>query len=187
MSLLRVEQAKATNRPVTVYAPIAQSLLSMDRSLQERMGKKFDICYMLAKENLPFRKYPAIHELESCHGVDLGQSYATKDSAKSFTHCIAESQRRAFVERLLNKQFYSFLMDGTTDASKVEDELVVIISFRKDNTAGVVGSYARYFSIQVPTRANADGLIIESLINTRTLKKRCALAAHTEVKQTQEQ
>ena len=136
MSLLRVEQAKATNRPVTAYAPIAQSLLSMDRSLQERMGKKFDICYMLAKKNLLFRNYPAIHELESRHGVDLGQSYATKDSAKSFTHCIAESQCRAFVERLLNKQFYSFLIDGTTDASKVEDELVVIMSFHKDNTAG---------------------------------------------------
>ena len=82
MSLLRVEQAKATNCPATAYVPIAQSLLSIDRSLQERMGKKFDICYMLAKENLPFCKYPAIHELESCHGGDLGQSYATKDSAK---------------------------------------------------------------------------------------------------------
>ena len=123
MSLLRVEQAKATNAPVTMYAPIAQSLLSMGRSLQERMGKKFDICYMLAKENLPFRKYPVIHELESRHGVDLGQSYATKDSAKSFMHCIAESQRSAFVESLLNKRFYSFLMDGTTDAGNVEDEL----------------------------------------------------------------
>ena len=60
------------------------------------------------------------------------------------------------------------------------------MSFRKDDTAGVVGSYARYFSIQVPTRADADGLIVESLINTRTLKKHCALAVHTEVKQTQE-
>ena len=29
-------------------------------------------------------------------------------------------------------------------------------------------------------------LAVESLINTRTLKKRCALAARTEVKQTQE-
>ena len=29
-------------------------------------------------------------------------------------------------------------------------------------------------------------IYIESLINTRTLKKRCALAARTEVKQTQE-
>ena len=108
MSLLRVEQAKGTNRPVTTYPSIAQSLLSMDRLLRERMGKKFDICYMLAKENLPFRKYPAIHELESCHGVDLGQSYAAKDSAKSFTHCIAESQRSAFVESLSNNGSTAF-------------------------------------------------------------------------------
>ena len=32
----------------------------------------------------------------------------------------------------------------------------------------------------------ATHLYVESLINTRTLKKRCALAAHNEVKQTQE-
>ena len=60
MSLLRVEQAKATNTALTTYAPIARSLLSMDKSLEERMGKKFDICYVLSKENLAFRKYPAI-------------------------------------------------------------------------------------------------------------------------------
>lgn len=102
MSLLHVEQAKAMNHPVTTYAPIAPSLLSMDRSLRERMGKKFDICYMLAKE------YPAIYELESRHGVDLGQSYTTKDSAKSFTHCITESQRSAFVESLLNNGSTAF-------------------------------------------------------------------------------
>ena len=108
MSLLRVEQAKAMNHPVTTYAPIAQRVLSMDRLLQERIGKKFDICYMLAKENLPFRKYPAIHELESRHGVDLRQSYATKDSAKLFTHCTAESQRSAFVDSLSNNSSKAF-------------------------------------------------------------------------------
>ena len=88
----------------------------MDKSLQERMGRKFDICYVLAKENLSFRKYPAIHELESRHGVDLGQAYVTKDSAKSFTHYIAEVQRTAFIQHLSSTHFFSFLMDGTTDA-----------------------------------------------------------------------
>ena len=43
-------------------------------------------------------------------------------------------------------------MDGT-DAGNVEDELVVIMSFCEGDTAGVVGSFARYFSIEVPTRA----------------------------------
>ena len=45
---------------------------------------------------MAFRKYPAIHELESRYGVELGQTYATKDSAKTFTHFSAESQRNAF-------------------------------------------------------------------------------------------
>ena len=123
------------------------------------MCKKFDICYVLAKENLAFRKYPAIHQLESRHGVDLGQSYTTKDSAKSFFHYIAESQRTAFINTLSTMHFYSFLMDGTTDAGNVEDELIVIMGFQKDDTAGEVGTFARYFSLEVPAKADADGLI----------------------------
>ena len=100
MSLLRADEAKAMKKPITTYAPIAKSILVMDRSLEEKMGKKFDICYVLAKENMAFRKYTAIHELEIRHGVELGQTYATKDSAKTFTHFIAESQRSAFLQSL---------------------------------------------------------------------------------------
>ena len=58
---------------------------------KERLKKKFDVCYLLAKENTAFLKYPAILELEEHHGVDVGFAYRTKDSAKIFTHCIAES------------------------------------------------------------------------------------------------
>ena len=159
MHLFRAEQAKATNAPLTAYAPITKSLLAMDKSLQEKMSKKFDICYVLAKENMAFSKYPAIHELEIRHGIDLGHSYATKDSAKLFTHYIAESQRSAFMRSLSIVHFYSLLMDGTTDAGNIEDELVVIMTFCKDEVAGEVRSFARYFSIEVPTRTDASGLI----------------------------
>jgi len=38
----------------------------------------------------------------------------------------------------------------------------------------------------IPCTTAQFQLQVESLINTRTLKKRCALAACTEVKQTQE-
>ena len=131
MSLMSADQAKARNKPITSYAPIARSLLVMDKTLEEKMCKKFDICYLLPKENLAFRirKYPAIHELETRHGIDLGQKYAIKDSAKTFTHFIADSQCSAFLESLSTAHFFSFLMDGTTDAGKIEDELVVIMTF----------------------------------------------------------
>ena len=108
---------------------------------------------------MAFRKYPTIHELEIRHGIDLGHSYATKDSAKLFTHYIAESQRSAFMRSLSIVHFYSLLMDGTTDAGNIEDELIVIMTFCKDEVAGEVRSFARYFSIEVPTRADASGLI----------------------------
>ena len=39
-------------------------------------------------------------------------------------------------------------MDSTTDAGNVEDKLIVIMSFCKDNAAGEVGSFTRYFSIK---------------------------------------
>lgn len=131
----------------------------MDESLQERMSKTFDVCYIIAKENMAFRKYPAIHKLESCHGIDLGQIYANKDSSKSFTHFIAESQSNAFIQSLSTAHFYSILMDGTTDAGTVEDELVVIMTSHKDDKAGEIRSLAKYFSVEVPKKADTDTLI----------------------------
>ena len=43
----------------------------MDEAVQGCMKRKFDICYVMARESLMFRKYPALHELEERHGVDL--------------------------------------------------------------------------------------------------------------------
>jgi len=43
------------------------------------------------------------------------------------------------MESLSTANFYSFLMDGTTDAKNIEDKVIV---FRKDDTAGEVGSFA---------------------------------------------
>ena len=55
----------------------------MDQALKERMT--------MTKENMAFRKYPALHELEICHGVDLSPAYKTNILAKNFTHYIAEA------------------------------------------------------------------------------------------------
>ena len=108
---------------------------------------------------MAFRKYPALHELEIRHGLDLGPSDSMKDSAKTFTHYIAETERQAFVSSLSTAHFYSFLLDGTTDAGNVEDELVVILYCGKDDVVGKIKSCARYFTIEVPKKADAIGLI----------------------------
>ena len=69
MVYFRRDQARSRNEPVTSYSPIARSLLSssMDPAVRERIKKKFDISFVLAKEHIPFLKYPAIHGLEERH------------------------------------------------------------------------------------------------------------------------
>ena len=135
-------------------------VMSMDAATRERKRKrKFDICYVMAKEGMSFSKYPALFDLESRHEVDLGVAYRNDVSAKSFTHFIAESQRKSFIHSLADTHFVSFLMEGTTDAGKVEDELVVALYCRKDDVSKEVKSCARYLSVVTPNKADADGLV----------------------------
>ena len=107
MSHLHVAQVKASKKPFTSYAPIARSLLMLDESERGRMRRKFDLCYLMAKEGIAFEKYIALYELEAHHDVDLGHAYKTPP-AKLFTHFIAESQRQQFLRILCETKFYSF-------------------------------------------------------------------------------
>ena len=43
----------------------------MDKGVAVRLKRKFDIAYVIAKENLVFAKFTALCELEECHGADL--------------------------------------------------------------------------------------------------------------------
>ena len=76
MARLNEERARSAKLPVASYAPIARSLQStLDPAVKEKLKKKVDITYCLAKENLPFTKYPVIHELLERNEVFLGPSY----------------------------------------------------------------------------------------------------------------
>ena len=159
MDRVRVEAAKSSNLSITSYSPIARRILVMDEVVKSRLTKKFDMCYLMAKESMAFRKYTALHALEERHGVDLGFAYKTNESAKTFTHYIAESQRQSFFDRFsASSNFYSFLMDGSTNAGNVEDELVLIQHCIQDDTAKEIRSCSRYLS-GVPAKSDADRLI----------------------------
>ena len=75
----------------------------MDPAVREQVS------FALAKEHIPFLKYPVIHKLEERHGVDLGATYKNRDSACNFVHYIAESQRQQLRVGLASCHFYSVL------------------------------------------------------------------------------
>ena len=127
--------------------------------VRERPKKKFDISYLLAKENLPFTKYPSIHELLEQHEIELGLSYKTRESAQNFTHNIAKSQRQEFYQMLSVTIFFSFLMDGSTDNKKGENEVIVIQYCRVDEIVEEVRAFTRFLRVVEPVKADANSLI----------------------------
>ena len=58
---------------------------------------------------------------------------------------------------LSSARFYSFLMDGSTDAGNVEDEAIVILYSTRDEATQEIRSCARFLSVEVSTKA--DGLL----------------------------
>lgn len=55
------DSAKAQGKPLETYAPIVRSMMTLDEREQNRMRRKFEICYVLAREGLAFLKYPVLH------------------------------------------------------------------------------------------------------------------------------
>ena len=53
---------------VREYVPIARALSTMDEASRERTKKKFDVAFVIAKNNLAITKMKPICELEERHG-----------------------------------------------------------------------------------------------------------------------
>ena len=81
----------------------------------------------MAKQSIPFAKYPALLDLEQHHEIDIGHAYDTVNSARLFTSFIAKSHHQGFLDSLRSGGFFSLLMDGSVDAGNLEDELIVLV------------------------------------------------------------
>lgn len=71
--------------------PIGRAMASASSEEVKRVSKLFDIAYVVAREELPFTKYPPLMELERRHGVPVGKTYATEHKCKEFTMLIGET------------------------------------------------------------------------------------------------
>ena len=110
---------------------------------------------MVTKDGITFEKYVALYKLEAYHDVDLGHANKTAPLATLFTYYIMEPQHQA----LSMTKFCSFMMDGTTGADNNEQKLIFLLTCKENNTAGEIKSYASFFSVATPKRADASGLV----------------------------
>ena len=75
-------------------------------------------------------------ELDEMKGVLKGKSYRNRTPAKIFIHHISESQRDLDCVEMKTANFISLILDGTTDLSVIEDE-IVYVHYTKDGKVNV--------------------------------------------------
>ena len=88
------------------YAPIAKALHKHDDGATGRLKCKFDVAYLIAKQNLSFSKMTPLCELEERHGVDLGEGYKNSKSCAVFTDYIAKDLQRNLVASLSKVRYF---------------------------------------------------------------------------------
>ena len=157
MSLLQKERADASGLSISSYAPIAMAFDKLSEGERERLKVKFDIAYFVAMEKLAFTKYPKICELEARHGVNVGSMYRNDVSGREFVHYIAEAKRKEILS-LAKANFFSVLLDGSTDTAIIENEIILVVWCDTNGTDEKVHTRIESLTVVRPESATARGL-----------------------------
>ena len=97
---------KEQSQNICDYSPLARSFFHMDSEAEAKIKRKFDLAYVMAKENIAFTKMKPLCQLEERHGVDLGETYKT-DMVCSFVDYIARDLRDNLSKTLQKAHFFS--------------------------------------------------------------------------------
>ena len=102
---------------------------------------------------MSFTKYPALVEVENHHGIAIGNTYTTEHKCREFTCIIGETMRDEILASLKQAKYFSILMDGSTDSSVIEKELIYVMYV---NSSGK--PEYRFFGLKDGVDATATGV-----------------------------
>lgn len=151
----RREQAAhdAANTPANLL-PADQMLAKMNADVHRQLCAKFRNAHALAKHHRPYTDYVWMNKLDRLKGIDVGSEtlYASDKCAAIFTHHIAEVEKERVKKEVAEADFASLIMDGSTDVSVMEQEMVYV----RTCVAGVVD--VQFIGIVGTPKADADGI-----------------------------
>ena len=101
---------------------------------KEVLENRFNSAYYLTKKERPYNDFPDLIELQEKNGVKYRRSYWNERAAANFVDNCEEVLKESFVKNLLRANYHSILMDGSTDSSVVEQELIYVLFFKEWNS-----------------------------------------------------
>ena len=157
LSLLKKQRAQASGLGQHRMLPSRRPSIRY-RKTRERLKVKFDIAYFIATEKFAFTKYPKICELEARHGVHVGTIYRSDMAGKDFVHYIAEAKRKDLLQTLAKANFFSLLMDGSTDTGNIDNEILLVVWCDPDGSDEKVHTRMDFLTVSRPQSVTARGL-----------------------------
>lgn len=143
--------AAKTAAPGTM--PAEKMYEKMTRDSLNRFSHLFNTCHALAKHGGSFRDYVWQVKLDRKKGLDVGTGYDNDHAAQVFTHFIAKERRIRLLSEINEAPFLTLIVDGSTDSSSREGEMVYV---RFCDKGSINVHFIGYVNV---ARANAVGIL----------------------------
>ena len=146
--------------------PLQELLIS-----SQKMREAESQAYFVALEKLAFAKYPKICELQARNGVNVGSMYRNDVSGHEFVHYIAEAKRKELLS-VAKANFFSVLLDGSTDTANIEN---VVVWCDTSGTDEKVHTRMEFLTVVRPESATARGLfkVLETSLQHFGIQQLC--------------
>jgi len=131
---------------------IATALYKLPDLEKSQLRVKFDLAYFIAREQMSFRMYSKLCELQAWHGVSVDTNEV---AGKTFIHYIAEVKRQELLETSQSSLFF-FLLDGSADSSNTENEKLMTV-YCDTNCDDEVHTNTSYFQVYRPLSVAGTG------------------------------
>ena len=109
--------------------PIMKSFVKMSNKSDEEqrndVAKKMNTAYFIAKEELPFTKFPKLLDLQRKNGLQIGETYSTDKKCAEMVSTISNVYQNKLAKTVNeNVKYMSIMIDGGEDAGGVENETI---------------------------------------------------------------
>ena len=108
--------------------PIFKSFVKMKNRCDEEQRKdvamKINTAYLVAKEELPFTKFPKLLDLQRKNGLQIGERYSTDKKCAEMVSTISKVYQNKLAVTVNQHIKYMSIIDGGEDAGGVENETI---------------------------------------------------------------
>lgn len=124
-AILSMHSKTVTNEE-KITSNAGKALLSLKHAEREKLRILFVNTHAIIKNNRPLRDFPWLCKLDILKGLDLGDTYQNQKAALDFMTAIGQASSDKTVKLINSTNFFAFMMDGSTDISGDEQEVLYV-------------------------------------------------------------